>query len=46
MRKIKLQKIEGVLLDKLRIHEHEWNSHLKIFSHPQAIKNSGQYLLP
>ena len=45
MWKIKLQKIEGDLLDKLWIHEHEWNGHLEIFSHPQAIENSRQYLL-
>ena len=39
MGKIKVQKIVGNLLDKLR-KLHEWNGHLEIFSLPQAIENS------
>ena len=45
MGKIKLQKIVGNLLDKLPKIVHEWNGHLEIFSLPQAIENSRQFLL-
>ena len=44
MGKIKLQKIVGYLLLKIR-KLHEWNSHVEIFSPPQAIENSRQFLL-
>ena len=43
MGKIKLQKIVGNLLDKLR--KLYMNGHLENFSLPQAIENSGQLLL-
>ena len=42
--KINLQKIVGNLSDK-QIIVHEWNGHLEIFSRPQVIENSRQYLL-
>ena len=42
--KINLQKIVGNLSDK-QIIVHEWNGHLEIFSGPQVIENSRQYLL-
>ena len=48
MRKIKLQKIVGNLLDKLRRSSkivHEWNGYLEILSRPQVIENPRQYLL-
>ena len=38
MGKIKLQKIVADLLD-------EWYGHIEIFSRPQIIENSRQYLL-
>ena len=41
MGKIKLQKIAGKP-SKIVL---EWNDHLEIFSRPQAIENSRQYLL-
>ena len=41
MGKIKLQKIAGKP-SKIVL---EWNGHLEIFSRPQAIENSRQYLL-
>ena len=44
MRKIKLQKIVGNLMDKLR-KLHERNGHLEILSFPQGIENSRQFLL-
>ena len=44
MRKIKLQKIVGNLMDKLR-KLHKWNGHLEILSLPQGIENSRQFLL-
>ena len=46
MGKIKLQKIVGNLLDKRQKFciNHE-NDHLEIFSRPQVIENSRQYLL-
>ena len=45
--KVKLQKIVGNLLGNLQASKivHEWNGHLEIFSRPQVIENSGQYLL-
>ena len=46
MGKIKLQKIVGNLLGKLRkLYMSEWNGHLEIFSLPQAIQNCRQFLL-
>ena len=48
MRKIKLQKIVGNLLHKLRRSSkivHEWNGYLEILSRPQVIENPRQYLL-
>ena len=44
LEKIELQKIVGNLL--LEFIVHEWNGHLEIFSVPQVIENSRQYLLP
>ena len=44
MRKIKLQKIVGNLMDKLR-KLHEWNGHPEILSLPKGIDNSKQFLL-
>ena len=44
MRKIKLQKIVGNLMDKLR-KLRKWNGHLEILSLPQGIENSRQFLL-
>ena len=45
MWKIKIQKVKGNLLDKLRkLYVHKWNGHLEIFSRPQVIENSRQYL--
>ena len=41
--KMELQKIIENLLDKLR--NYQWNGHLEIFSCPQVIENSKQYLL-
>ena len=41
MGKIKLQKI-AAKRSKIVL---EWNGHLEIFSRPQAIENSRQYLL-
>ena len=44
--KIKVQKMVGNLLDKLRkLYMHEWNSPQDIFSCPQTKDNSRQYLL-
>ena len=37
--KNRLGRVVGILLDK-----HEWNGHLEIFSLPQAIENSRQFL--
>ena len=34
----------GVKCEKLKI-VHEWNGHIEIFSRPQIIENSRQYLL-
>ena len=46
MSKIKLQKIVGSLLDiSVENCICEWNDHLEIFSHPQAIENFRQFLL-
>ena len=44
MRKIKLQKTVGNLMDKLG-KLHEWNGHLEILGLPQGIENSRQFLL-
>ena len=44
MRKIKLQKIVGNLMDKLR-KLRKWNGHLEILSLPKGIENSRQCLL-
>ena len=46
MWEIKLQKIFGNLLDKLRKLYLNGSSHVQIFSRPQAIENSSQNLLP
>ena len=43
MEKIKLQKIERNLLDKLR-KLYAWNVHLEMFSLPQPIGNPRQFL--
>ena len=46
MWKIKIQKVKGNLLEKLRkLYVHKRNGHLEIFSRPQVIENSRQYLL-
>ena len=46
MGKIKLQKIVGNILDILASKiVHEWNGHLEIFSLPQAIAKTRQFLL-
>ena len=46
MPKIKLHKIVGNLLDKLRkLYMHEWNGHLEILSFPQGIENCRQFVL-
>ena len=46
MWKIKIQKVKGNLLDKLRkLYVHKRNGHLEIFSRPQVIENSRQYFL-
>ena len=46
MGKIKLQKIVGNLLDKRhKFYINHENDHLEIFSRPQVIENSRQYLL-
>ena len=45
MRKIKLQKIVGNLLDKLRKLYMNGTVTLEIFSLPQSIENSRQFLL-
>ena len=42
---MKLQKIVGYFLDKLRKIVPEWNAPLEIISRIQAIENSRQYLL-
>ena len=47
--KIKLQKMVGNLLDKLRklsMHELEWNSPQEIFSRPQKFLGSCPKFLP
>ena len=44
MKKIKLQKIVRNLLDKLRKIVRAWNGHLEMFSLPQPIENSRQFL--
>ena len=46
MRKIKLQKIVGNLLDKLRKLFHKGNGYLEMFSLPQGIENSRQFFAP
>ena len=43
--KFKDEKIVGNLLEKLRKNEHEWNRQLEIFSRPEVIESSRQYLL-
>ena len=46
MPKIKLHKIVGNLLDKLRkLYMHEWNGHIEILSFPQGIENCRQFVL-
>ena len=45
MRKIKLQKMVGNLLDQLRKLCMSWNGNLEILSRPHVIENSRQYLL-
>ena len=44
MEKIKLLKIVRNLLEKLRKIVHAWNGHLEMFSLPQTIENSRQFL--
>ena len=46
MPKIKLQKIVGNLLDKLRklYVVHEWNGHLEILNLSQGIENSRKFV--
>ena len=44
-RQMWIQKLVRNLLDKLRkLYIHDWNDHLEIFSCPQVIENSSQYL--
>ena len=43
--KNRLGRVVGNLLDKLRKKIHEWNGYLEIFSLPQALANSRQFLL-
>ena len=38
--KIKDQKNRREFIRKISKNEHEWNSHLEIFSRPQVIENS------
>ena len=42
---MKLQKIVGYFVDKLRKIVPEWNAYLESISRIQAIENSRQYLL-
>ena len=44
MRKIQPENRIGFIEKASKI-VHEWNGHLEIFSRPQVIENSGQYLL-
>ena len=45
MLRIKIQKIEGKKLDKLRKLHMNWNSHLEFLNRSQAIENSRQSFL-